>query len=48
MVLFKEPAPIFLTHEGMNGGEGGGGQSDQPPRLFLALKFCSLTAYQKL
>ena len=35
--------PRALTLEGIRGG---GGQSE-PPSIFLALNFCSLTDYQK-
>ena len=35
--------PLQLTQEGIRGGA----QSD-PPTIFLALNFCSLTDYQKL
>ena len=38
--LFRQFNPSSL--------EGGGGQIDPPPSIFLALNFCSLTDCQKL
>ena len=38
---------IFLTLEVLR-EDGGGGQIDPPPSIFLALNFCSLTDCQKL
>ena len=47
VLLTKQQGNYHLNPRSLEGGGGGGGQID-PPWIFLALKFCSLTDCQKL